>query len=259
MLRRLPITDHRLLVSAAQRLHDPERVLNGTAQAIERARSRGVESVDPDDLLAGMLLSVSRFGIVDLGTTVVDLFDLGLRFDLPAPDACLKPRYTTPAAAVFDLAARIALADGSRLAPIHLLVALGDPSIALFARLCERCAIDTAGWRRALAAVSSPTVPSAQQAPSRPAALASPALDALLTPDEAARTLGVHIQTIRAYIRGGKLPAFRVAGERAIRIRRDDLNALLEHLNVMHAPPQPVAPVSRPSQESLDAHLRRHP
>lgn len=246
-------------MSAAQRLHDPDRVLTGTAHAIERARSRGVESVDPDDLLAGMLLAVSRFGIVDLGATVVDLFDLGLRFDLPTPDVSLKPRYTTPAAAVFDLAARIARADRARLAPIHLLVALGDPAIALFARLCERCAIDTPGWRRALAAVSAPAGP-ASAVPSRQSVHApAPALDVLLTPDEAARLLGVHIQTVRAYIRGGKLPAFRVAGERAIRIRRDDLNALLEHLSVMHAPPQAVAPVPLPSMESLDAHLRRHP
>ncbi|MEI7443394.1 MAG: helix-turn-helix domain-containing protein [Burkholderiales bacterium] len=245
-------------MSAAQRLHDPDRLLNGSAHAIERARSRGVESVDPDDLLAGMLLAVSRFGIVDLGSTVVDLFDLGLRFDLPTPDVSLKPRYTPAAAAVFDRAARIARADGSRLAPIHLLVALGDPAIALFDRLCARCAIDTAGWRRALAAVSAPIEPPPMAA-TRSAPAPAPVMDALMTPDEAARTLGVHIQTVRAYIRGGKLPAFRVAGERAIRIRRDDLNALLEHLSVMHVPVYPAASDPVPTQETFDAHLRRDP
>lgn len=245
-------------MSAAQRLHDPDRVLNATAHAIERARSRGVESVEPDDLLAGMLLAVSRFGIVDLGRTVVDLFDLGLRFDLPAPDVSLKPRYTPSAAGVFDRAARIARAEGARLAPIHLLVALGDPAIPLFERLCARCAIDTAGWRRALAAVSAPAG-SLPAAPTRPVPAAAAVLDPLLTPDDAARTLGVHIQTIRAYIRSGKLPAFRVAGERAIRIRRDDLNALLEHLSVMHAAPLAPSFVSEPTQETADAHLRRHP
>jgi len=50
----------------------------------------------------------------------------------------------------------------------------------------------------------------------------------LLSPDEAADLLGVHTQTVRGYIRDGKLKAHRVAGERAIRIRRKDLLALLE-------------------------------
>jgi len=48
------------------------------------------------------------------------------------------------------------------------------------------------------------------------------------SPDEAAEFLGVHVQTIRGYIRVGKLPALRLAGERALRIKREDLLALLE-------------------------------
>ena len=51
---------------------------------------------------------------------------------------------------------------------------------------------------------------------------------ALLSPDEAAEFLGVHTQTVRGYIRTGKLPAYRLAGERALRIRREELLALLE-------------------------------
>ena len=48
------------------------------------------------------------------------------------------------------------------------------------------------------------------------------------SPDEAAEFLDVHTQTIRGYIRTGKLPALRLAGERALRIQRNDLLALLE-------------------------------
>ena len=48
------------------------------------------------------------------------------------------------------------------------------------------------------------------------------------SPDESAEFLGVHVQTVRGYIRAGKLPAMRLAGERALRIKRDDLLALLE-------------------------------
>ena len=51
-----------------------------------------------------------------------------------------------------------------------------------------------------------------------------------LTRTQAAEALGVHVQTLRAYVRSGKLPAHRLAGERAIRIRRPDLEKLLEPL-----------------------------
>ena len=48
------------------------------------------------------------------------------------------------------------------------------------------------------------------------------------SPNEVADFLGVHAQTIRGYIRTGKLSALRLAGERALRIKREDLIALLE-------------------------------
>ena len=46
----------------------------------------------------------------------------------------------------------------------------------------------------------------------------------------AAEALSIHVQTLRAYVRSGKLPALRLAGERAIRIRRQDLETVLEPL-----------------------------
>jgi excisionase family DNA binding protein len=51
-----------------------------------------------------------------------------------------------------------------------------------------------------------------------------------LTPEEAAEALSIHVQTLRAYVRSGKLPALRLAGERAIRIRRTDLETVMEPL-----------------------------
>lgn len=53
----------------------------------------------------------------------------------------------------------------------------------------------------------------------------------LLSTDEAAAQLGVHVQTIRAWIRSGKLPAFRLAGMKSIRIRETDLQAVLEPID----------------------------
>lgn len=210
-------------MSIRERLYQPEVVLAGTGHAIERARARGAGAIDPGDLLAGMLLAVSRFGVIDLATASIDLQALGLAFDCAAPDLSLRPGYSPPTTKVFERAARIARGDGSGpILPIHLLVALADPGIPLFARLCERFGLDAATWRRLLAAIDPPDTPAAPQ----PAV----ADDDLLSTEEAARLLGLHIQTLRGYIRGGKVAAYRIAGQRSLRIRRQDLSDLLEHL-----------------------------
>ena len=49
-----------------------------------------------------------------------------------------------------------------------------------------------------------------------------------LTVDQAASYLQLSTSSIRSYIRGGKLKAFRIAGRRKVLIQRDDLMALLE-------------------------------
>lgn len=53
----------------------------------------------------------------------------------------------------------------------------------------------------------------------------------LYSPEEAAAYLGVHVQTVRAWIRAGRLPARRLAGQRALRIRASDLEGILEPLD----------------------------
>jgi excisionase family DNA binding protein len=50
----------------------------------------------------------------------------------------------------------------------------------------------------------------------------------LFSPEEAAAYLNVHVQTVRAWIRSGKLPASRLAGLKSIRIREADLEKVLE-------------------------------
>jgi len=79
--------------------------------------------------------------------------------------------------------------------------------------------------RRAIAATPEP-------GPSPQAETAGPATggigQAFFTVDQAAQFLGIHHQTLRGYIKGGKLPAYRLAGEKVLRIKREDLMALLE-------------------------------
>lgn len=50
----------------------------------------------------------------------------------------------------------------------------------------------------------------------------------LYSPEEAAEYLGVHVQTVRTWIRSGRLRASRLAGQRALRIRASDLTSVLE-------------------------------
>lgn len=56
----------------------------------------------------------------------------------------------------------------------------------------------------------------------------TPAPERLYSPEEAADYLGVHVQTVRAWIRSGRLRASRLAGQRALRIRASDLDSVLE-------------------------------
>lgn len=221
-------------------LYDPERVSLAASHAIERGRSQGRDGIEPDDLLIGFLYAVSRFGIARIGPLEVDLVALGLRFDLDEPPSGVRPRYSVRAAAYFDRAARVARAEGApRLAPIHFLAVLGEPGVPTFDRLALTHGLDHAAWRAALASCPPPERQPAAAAVEHPAEeLAQDSSADLLTPDETARLLGMHIQTVRGYIRGGKLPAFRIAGERAIRIRRDDVMSLLESTGSAATTPQ---------------------
>lgn len=53
----------------------------------------------------------------------------------------------------------------------------------------------------------------------------------LYSPEDAAEYLGVHVQTVRAWIRSGRLKASRLAGQRALRIRESDLTSILEPID----------------------------
>ncbi|MGD9934375.1 MAG: helix-turn-helix domain-containing protein [Dehalococcoidia bacterium] len=53
-------------------------------------------------------------------------------------------------------------------------------------------------------------------------------MEKLYSPEEVAEYLGVHVQTVRTWIRTGKLPARRLAGQRALRVRASDIQGVLE-------------------------------
>jgi excisionase family DNA binding protein len=65
-------------------------------------------------------------------------------------------------------------------------------------------------------------------------------LERLYSPEEAAEYLGVHVQTVRAWIRSGRLRASRLAGQRALRIRASDLQTVLEPVEPERSTGEPV-------------------
>jgi excisionase family DNA binding protein len=106
----------------------------------------------------------------------------------------------------------------------HLLAAFAPEEDGLMGELKRSHGVTSAAWR---AAAAQRTSSHTREAGATPAASAD---HEYLTPEEAAEALSIHVQTLRAYVRSGKLPAMRLAGERAIRIRRSDLQTILEPL-----------------------------
>jgi excisionase family DNA binding protein len=203
--------------------------------AIAEAKSRGLTEVGPDQLLLGCLQSIARFGVVSLGSWTFDLEDLGIAWLEDSEKSKAKVAYAQQAVALFDLAARIARADGAdRVRVEHLMVAFAPEESGLMGKLKRKHSITSATWRAAVAELGSK--PSAS-APTNGAVVArEPGHPDYLTPEQAAETLGIHVQTLRGYVRSGKLPALRLAGERSIRIRRTDLEQVLEPLVPQNLP-----------------------
>ncbi len=192
-----------------------------TTHAAAYAKARGDREITLDDLLLGALHAVARLRVVRFGDITIDLAVLP-----SAPsrdhDSAARPRYSADAAALFDEASALARGDGeAKVRVVHLLAALGDAECGLIRDLAERHGFESVDWRASLAAWD--RARAGRDAP-------PPSPGALMSVDDASAALGVHQQTIRGYIKTGKLPAFRIAGERAIRVLGSDLYGLLEPL-----------------------------
>jgi excisionase family DNA binding protein len=193
-----------------------------TAFAIAAAKQRARPEVGADELLLGGLQAISHFGVVRLGNWTIDLEAFGTDW-MTGPEKSSKPAYSEGAVEVFDRAARIARSEGSgRMGLPHLLAAFAGDETGLMGELKSTYGITSAGWRAAIASLN------AEHEEAKPAGSRSSQGRQYLTTEEAADTLGIHVQTMRAYVRSGRVPAYRLAGERAIRIRRFDLEKVLE-------------------------------
>jgi len=201
--------------------------------AIKRAKRRKSPKVTRDDLLVGLFQVIARFDIVQIGPLTIDLEELGepLKDDTGKTNK-QKVAYSSDTVAVFERAAHIARKDNSsKVELVHLLVAFAYEDSGLMAQLKKKYGISGMEWRSALSKwqpVSlEKTEPSSKIGAGNKSTMEFKEKQ-FFSPDEAAEFLDIHTQTIRGYIRTGKLPALRLAGERALRIQREDLLALLE-------------------------------
>lgn len=198
--------------------------------AIFAAKQSRADEVTADHILLGCLRAISRFGIATLGPWSLDLEALGVDWVSQPEGPRPKVVYSQDAVDIFDRAARIAKATGGAGVGVnHLLAAFATVESGLMGQLKAAHGITSASWRAAIARVDAREPNSAT--PDSGAAEKKTARE-YLTPEEAAEMVGIHVQTMRAYIRSGRLPAFRLAGERAIRLLRSDLEKVLEPLEV---------------------------
>lgn len=218
------------------------QVERAARRAIARAKARRDDAVTSDDLLVGALAQVSRFDVAWIGDWPIDLRELeddaaGENGDDPADGAVAAPAYSLAAVHVFERAAALAQEDGSSTtALVHLLAAFSPEDCGLMETLQKRHGFTEADWRAVLArgGVGAPARLAGMRkngaGQDTPGGVAAPGGSQILSVDETAEYLGVHAQTVRNYIRGGKLPAYRLAGERNIRVLREDLLSLLERV-----------------------------
>lgn len=199
----------------------PDLVMAASAAALAHARADESDVVTPDHLLVGALEVAGRLGIAVFGPIILDLRELpgnGRPVDSPPPER--RPSYAPETAAVFDRATRIARQDGEpRVRLVHILAAFRRDDSSVLERLMAEQGFDETEWRAALAEWDRGMSLGRARRPES---------HKVLSVDEAAETLGVHAQTIRGYIRTGKLPAYRIGGERVLRIYATDLYDLLE-------------------------------
>lgn len=201
-----------------------------TSLAIFAAKQRGEDEVTQDHILLGCLRAISRFGIAALGPWSLDLESMGVDWMRQPEGPRPKVSYSDSAVELFDRAAQIARSAGDAGVGVnHLLAAFAAEEGGLVGELKRAHGITSASWRAAVAQLGASE--SDAQHKEHEANGKKNERD-YLTPEDAAEALGIHVQTMRGYIRSGRLPAFRLAGERAIRILRTDLEKVLEPLNI---------------------------
>lgn len=200
------------------------------AEAAAREEGTGVT---PDHLALGVLRAADLSGATVLHELGIGEAEFKRAGQGPAPGSA-RTRWGPQLQPIIQAAAEEAWQLGGRLTrSAHVLLGLVTSGQGVLPGLLAARGVTLDALRlRVRDAVAASPVPSTASDPEN--ARSSPGISAreLFTVDQAAEFLGVHHQTLRGYIKNGKLQAYRLAGEKVLRIKRDDLMALLEPVAV---------------------------
>lgn len=199
------------------RMDDESPALGGIWDAFRRQVER-FHAGGLDIFFLAFLMRVERFGYFTLGPITIDvrlIEDIVARTTLPDPKS--PPGLGDDMARFSHLLAEEMRRSGSqRTDDLHVLLALMRCQEGLPSRVFGELGVTREQVEEYLSHAN------------RSAAEA----EKLYSPEEAADYLGVHVQTVRAWIRSGKLRANRLTGQRALRIRASDLQGVLESVNL---------------------------
>lgn len=192
------------------------RSVNGYAQDI------GASMITVDIWFLSFLRMVSRFGYFSFGPISIDvnLIEEIVESSTPRGNSRSEHPPMGDDAVLFSqqLMAEVRSSGRRRIDELHVLLALMRTNAGLPARVFSELGI----------------TPEQVEDYARNQERDSPrevSMEKLYTPEEAAEYLNVHVQTVRTWIRTGRLRARRLAGQRALRITASDLQSVLEPLD----------------------------
>lgn len=188
------------------------------AREVEEEFDQGPEyyesSARLDKIFLAFLRVNSRFGVFSFGPITIHV---------PAVEEAVvqSVRESVPSGGLQSIVmlsdliqAEVKRGGGQRVNELHLLLAFMRIGMGVPARVFGELGI----------------TPQQVEEYARTGAPAGAPLEELFSPEEAAAYLKVHVQTVREWIRTGRLRASRLAGQRALRIRASDLKSVLEPL-----------------------------
>jgi excisionase family DNA binding protein len=192
---------------------------------IELAEALDFAPMTPDIEFVGFLRALSQFGFFRFGPITIDvnvvediLMRTHPRGDGGSDHPIASPEYMEWGEGLWKFGEARGVA---RIDELTTLLYYMQSKSGLIARVFGELGVRAEDVERYVAELGGSPRRAARPAPSRK----------LYSTEDAAEYLGVHVQTVRSWIRSGKLPASRLAGQKSIRIREADLEAVLEPID----------------------------
>jgi excisionase family DNA binding protein len=177
-------------------------------------------SLNIDVLFASYLRHMSRFGFFQFGPISIDV---NLVEDIVERTVARRPPGDTSPIAIGDdvvrfsqkLMEEVRRGGRRRIDELHYLLAFMKIGEGVPERVFGELGVSAAQVEAYARARSDPPA----------------SRERLYSPEEVAEYLNVHVQTVRTWIRSGRLRARRLAGQRSLRISESDLQTVLEPLD----------------------------